>query len=263
MPRTSEPAHDSVMSHSAKGLDPVDIHAVAILLDVDGTVLDIAPTPGAVMVPVELMRVLARLSTAMCGALAFVSGRLIADLDGIFAPLRLPCVGAHGAEVRLPDGSVMQFATTLAPDLVARLASLARAHAGVLVEDKGYSVAIHYRLAPELGPTILSEVRRIRAEFPDQALELLPGKSVVEVKRPKFDKGTGVRALMAHEPFAERRPIFIGDDVTDEPCFEVVKDYGGVGLSVGRDIAGALGRFERPADVRRWLRRVAADVDAS
>lgn len=249
------------MSDSAIALGSVDLQTTAILLDVDGTVLDIAPTPRAVMVPVELRRVLARLNTETSGALAFVSGRLIADIDDMFAPLQTPCVGAHGAEVRLPDGSVMQFAAPLPPDLVARLASLANVHPGVLVEDKGYSVAVHYRLAPEVGPAIVSEVRKIRADFPDQALELLPGKSVIEVKRPRFDKGTGVRELMTHEPFAERRPIFIGDDVTDEPCFEAVKEYGGVGLSVGRDIAGALGRFDGPADVRQWLRRVAADVD--
>ncbi len=250
------------MTDSAIGLGSVDLRTTAILLDVDGTLVDIAPTPRAVTVPVELRRVLARLSTAMSGALAFVSGRLIANIDEMFTPLRSPCVGAHGAEVRLPDGSVMRFATALAPDLVARLASLADAHPGALVEDKGYSVAIHYRLAPELGPTIMSEVRRICAGFPDQAIELLPGKAVIEVKRPRFDKGTGVRELMTHAPFADRRPIFVGDDVTDEPCFEVVKNYGGVGFSVGRDMAGALGRFDAPADVRQWLRRVAAEVDS-
>lgn len=251
------------MSDAAAAPRLVDLRASAILLDVDGTVLDIAATPYAVTAPDELKRVLTRLSNATAGALAFVSGRPIADLDRIFAPLKLPSVGGHGAEVRLSDGSIMRFANPIMPELANRLAQIADAHPGVLVEDKGYGIAIHYRLAHELGPEIVAEVKRICAELPESGIELLPGKYVIEVKRAAFDKGTGVRALMAHAPFAGRKPIFIGDDVTDEPCFEVVNDYGGVGLSVGRIMTGALGIFDRPADVRRWLSRIAGEADPS
>lgn len=235
----------------------IDLRNSAILLDVDGTVLDIAPTPNAVTVPAELRGVLERLRAETGGAVAFVSGRPIADLDAIFAPMRFPCIGGHGAELRLADGSLVRFADKLPVALVRRLADLADEATGILVENKGYSVAVHYRLAPERGTEIANAVANICKEFAQQPLQILPGKSVVEVKAVAVNKGTGVRELMKYPPFAGRRPVFIGDDVTDEPAFAAVAEQGGIGLSVGRDIEGAAGRFDGPADVREWLGRIA------
>jgi trehalose 6-phosphate phosphatase len=131
--------------------------------------------------------------------------------------------------------------------------SIADDKPGVVVEDKKYSVALHYRQAPHLGHAVRDEVSAICARFPSTAIEILPGKSVVEVKQPSFNKGTAVRELMRHPPFRGRRPIFIGDDVTDEAAFAVMPEFGGIGFSVGREMNGIAGTFETPGDVRRWI----------
>jgi trehalose 6-phosphate phosphatase len=182
-----------------------------------------------------------------------VSGRPLAELDLFFAPLKLPSIAVHGAELRLADGSVTRSKTFLDPQLKADIASVADDKPGVIVEDKGYSIAVHYRQAPHLGSAVRDEISAICARFSSARLEILPGKSVVEVKQPSFNKGTAVRELMQHEPFAGRRPIFIGDDVTDEAAFEVMPEFDGVGFSVGREMQGIAGMFEAPSDVRRWI----------
>jgi trehalose 6-phosphate phosphatase len=234
-------------------IDAATLPASAVLLDVDGTILDIAPTPLEVVVPPELTVALERLSKRTRGALAFVSGRPLAELDLFFQPLKLPAIAGHGAELRLADGTVIRASTFLDPRLIADIASIADDKPGVVVEDKKYSVAIHYRQAPHLGHQVRDEVAAICARFPSSKIEILPGKSVVEVKQPAFNKGTAVRELMQHEPFRGRRPIFIGDDVTDEAAFDVLPEFNGVGFSVGREVQGIAGMFEAPRDVRRWI----------
>jgi len=146
-------------------------------------------------------------------------------------------------------GATVAFDPVAGPEL----ATIADEKPGVIVEDKKYSVAIHYRQAPHLGHEIRDEVSAICARFPSTAIEILPGKSVVEVKQPSYNKGTAVRELMRHEPFKGRRPIFIGDDVTDEAAFDVMPEFGGVACSVGREVQGIAGMFDAPDDVRRWL----------
>jgi trehalose 6-phosphate phosphatase len=234
-------------------IDAVTLPARAVLLDVDGTILDLAPTPLEVIVPPDLTVALERLSKRVGGALAFVSGRPLAELDLFFAPLKLPAIAGHGAELRLADGSVRRATTFLDPELKAEIATIADDKPGVVVEDKGYSIAVHYRQVPHLGHEIRDEVSAICARFSSARLEILPGKSVVEVKQPSFNKGTAVRELMQHAPFNGRKPIFIGDDVTDEAAFEVLPEFEGVGFSVGREVQGIAGMFETPGDVRRWI----------
>ncbi len=234
-------------------IDAATLPSSAVLLDVDGTILDLAPTPLEVVVPPDLTVALERLSKRTGGALAFVSGRPLAELDLFFQPLKLPAIAGHGAELRLADGSVRRATTFLDPQLKLDLASIADDKPGVVIEDKNYSVAVHYRQAPHLGHAVRDEVAAICARFPSTAIEILPGKSVVEVKQPAFNKGTAVRELMLHEPFRGRRPIFIGDDITDEAAFEVLPDFDGIGFSVGREIQGIAGMFETPSDVRRWI----------
>ena len=234
-------------------IDALDLHLTAILVDVDGTLLDLAPTPLDVIVPPELTVALGRLNERSGGALAFVSGRPLAELDLFFAPLKLAAIGGHGAELRLTDGTVVRAKKFLDSDLKERLAALRYGKPGLVVEDKGYSIALHYRQAPQYGHIVREHVNAICAEFPSAAIEILPGKSVIEVKQPSFNKGTAVRELMRHAPFAGRKPIFIGDDVTDEAAFAVLPEFGGVGFSVGREVQGLAGVFEAPADVRRWL----------
>lgn len=234
-----------------------DLHLNAILLDVDGTLLDLAPTPLEVIVPPELTVALERLSRRTNGALAFVSGRPLAELDLFFQPLKLPSIAGHGAELRTSDGMVARANVFLDPKLKEELAAIGDDKPGVVVEDKNYSVALHYRQVPHLGHEIRDEVAAICARFPSTAIEILPGKSVLEIKQPSFNKGTAVRELMQHAPFKGRRPIFIGDDVTDEAAFAVLPEFDGIGFSVGREVQGLAGTFEQPSDVRRWLGEMA------
>ena len=234
-----------------------DLHEVALLLDIDGTIVDIAPTPTAVRVTPALKAALTRLTGLTGGALALVSGRSLDGIDRLFAPLRLAAIGGHGAEFRPGHGETAQAREPrgLAPELRRRLRALAGN--GIVAEDKGFSVALHYRLAPERAPLIFDAVKAICAEPWDAPLEALPGKAVIEIKHAGFSKATGVRELMRHAPFAGRRPVFIGDDVTDETVFAILPDLGGIGFSVGRQVAGLAGCFETPGEVRAWLERLA------
>src|SRR5882757_6933101 len=233
----------------------------AILLDIDGTLLELMPTPREVWVPPGLSKTLNRLLARTNGALAFVSGRSLNDIDLIFAPEQFPAVGGHGAEMRIdPDSeSVASHAPPMDKELKRRLAAIAKLSPGILLEDKGYSLALHYRLAPHAEKAIYAAVSLIRADLPNAPIEVLPGKCVCEIKHSGFDKASGVRELMNHEPFKGRQPIFIGDDVTDESVFAIMPDLGGVAFSVGRRAQGVAGHFDEPRDVREWLARLVDD----
>jgi trehalose 6-phosphate phosphatase len=233
----------------------------ALLLDIDGTLIDLAPTPEAIHVPRELPEHLAQLLRLTSGALALVSGRMVCDIDAIFAPFKLPAVGGHGAEMRLRPDSDVSAASVLPMDkhLKARFIAIAKADPGILVEDKGYSVALHYRLAPSMQRYIYDAVAAIRADLPEAPIEVLAGKFVVEIKHEGFSKATAVRELMTHPPFAGRHPIFLGDDVTDETVFGIMPDIDGLAYSVGRKAQGVAGHFDSPHDVRLWLARLIAD----
>jgi trehalose 6-phosphate phosphatase len=230
----------------------------AILLDIDGTLLDLAPTPREVWVPPGLAETLGRLYDRTSGALALVSGRSLNDIDLIFAPEQFPAVGGHGAEMRISADreAVATHAPPMDKELKRRLAAIARLSPGILLEDKGYSLALHYRLAPHAEKAIYAAVSLIRADLPNAPIEVLPGKCVCEIKQSGFDKATGVRELMTHEPFRGRRPIFIGDDVTDESVFAIMPDLGGLAFSVGRRAQGVTDHFDEPRDVRAWLARL-------
>ena len=241
-------------------LPSTKLRELAVLLDVDGTILDIAATPWDVAVPESLRGTLARLLDKTGGAVALVSGRPLDELDRLFAPLRLPAVGGHGAELRASAAGAAepQRARLVDGEIRDRVAEMAETAPGVLVEDKGYSLAVHYRLAPDQEPAIKQAVADIRRDWPADALEVLPGKAVIEIKPAGFDKGAGVRALMRHAPFAGRRPIFIGDDTTDETAFAVLPEFDGMGFSVGRRARGTAYCFASPAEVRGWLARLSS-----
>src|ERR1700744_317421 len=230
----------------------------AILLDIDGTLLDLMPTPREVWVPPGLRETLNGLLQKTSGALALVSGRSLNDIDLIFAPQEYPVVGGHGAEMRIStDGeAVASHAPPMEKELKMRLAGVAKLSPGILLEDKGYSLALHYRLAPHAEKAIYEAVSLIRADLPNAPIEVLPGKCVCEIKQAGFDKASGVRELMTHEPFRGRRPVFIGDDVTDESVFAAMPSLGGLAFSVGRHAQGVAGHFEEPTDVRAWLARL-------
>ncbi len=233
----------------------LDLDACALLLDIDGTLIDLAPTPRSVVVPPDLVPTLDGLLKRTSGALALVSGRSLEDIDWIFAPARYPSVGGHGAEMRLSIDSeaVAAHAPPMNPDLKRRFAAIAQMHSDILVEDKGYSFALHFRQAPHLETAIYDAVSAIRADLPNAPIEVLPGKAVCEIKHSGVTKATGVRELMSHAPFKDRRPVFLGDDVTDETVFAIMPDFDGLSFSVGRQARGVAGTFSGPSQVRRWL----------
>jgi trehalose 6-phosphate phosphatase len=238
----------------------------AVLLDIDGTLLDLMPTPREVWVPPGLARTLNRLYQRTGGALALVSGRSLNDIDLIFAPDVFPAVGGHGAEMRIEgdNDAVAAHAPPLDKELKRRLAAIAKLSPGILLEDKGYSLALHYRLAPHAEKAIYAAVSLIRADLPDAPIEVLPGKQVCEIKHSGFTKASGVRKLMTHPPFRGRKPFFIGDDVTDESVFAIMPDLDGIAFSVGRRARGVAGHFDAPSDVREFLAHLLDDErDAS
>jgi trehalose 6-phosphate phosphatase len=252
--RTQEEAGEPRAATLPRSLVP-HLSRTAILLDIDGTLLDLAPTPREVWVPPDLAANLNRLLERTSGALALVSGRSLNDIDLIFAPELFPAVGGHGAEMRLSIDSeaVATHAPPMDKELKRRLASIARLSPGILLEDKGYSLALHYRLAPHAEKAIYEAVSLIRADLPNAPIEVLPGKCVCEIKHSGFTKASGVRELMTHEPFKGRRPLFIGDDVTDESVFAIMPDFDGLAFSVGRRAQGVAGHFDSPSDVRGFL----------
>jgi trehalose 6-phosphate phosphatase len=234
--------------------DPIDLAQVAILLDVDGTILDVAATPQGVVVPASLVRTLRELHARTNGALALISGRLIENLDRLFAPLKLPCVGGHGVEWRISElAPIQRRRAELSPRLKTQVAAAGTVDPRVIVEDKGTSLAVHYRMAPERGPLIRNKIAAILDRASEEKLEMLCGKAVIEIKPPNFNKGVAVCELMKSAPFAQRIPLFVGDDVTDESVFAVMPALGGFGYSVGREMAGVAGTFGGPQDVRDWL----------
>jgi trehalose 6-phosphate phosphatase len=234
--------------------------AHALFLDVDGTLLSIAAHPDAVHVPAALLSLLERLETKLNGAVALISGRTISDLDGLFAPLKLPAAGIHGLERRGADGVVHQVAAAAQMDsLRAPLADFVDARDGLLLEDKQQSLALHYRNAPHYEAEIKTLLDRLVTESP-VPLELKRGKMVIEVKPGGANKGTAIEAYMAEAPFAGRIPVFIGDDVTDEDGFRSVNRMGGLSIRVGYD-ADSAAVYALPDEdaVIAWLQPWAAD----
>jgi len=238
-----------------------DLRKCAILLDIDGTILDLAPSPQQVWVPPRLRRTLAELHRLTGGAVALVSGRSLNDIDLIFSPLQLAAIGGHGAELRAAATALPHLrAPPLDAGLKRRLAGVTEIGPGILAEDKGYSLALHYRLAPDREATLRAAVETICESAPPDTLEILPGKRVMEIKPAGINKADAVCELMRYPPFADRNPIFIGDDTTDVPVFGVIARFGGLGFSVGRVLPDINGHFDKPESVRAWLARIVTEA---
>ena len=234
---------------------PERLAECALFLDVDGTLLDIAASPEAVVIPPDLPRVLEGLRTAMGGALALVTGREIEVVDRFFAPLKLPVAGVHGAELRLPDGTCKGTPISPAlPRITAELDAFVADRPGLLLERKGRAVAVHYRLNPEVGEEVEAFVRAVVASD-GAGLEIQPGKMVVEVRPSKVDKGLAIAVFLEEAPYAGRTPIVLGDDWTDEPGFRTVNARGGRSIRIGREKrpTEANESLPDPDAVRRWL----------
>ena len=227
----------------------------ALFLDIDGTIVDIAPTPEAVCVPESLKRNLSRLNAFLDGAVALVSGRTLASVDALFAPVELSAVGCHGAEIRRrPESKIESRGEPLSTPIKAAFADIAKLDARIRLEDKHFTFAIHYRRAPELENQLFGLVNERLAAL-DANLEVICGKAVIEIKEPGFNKGTGLMDLMSQAPFRGRHPVYFGDDSTDEDAFAVLAGLKGLGISVGRMLPGAASCVFSPADVRDWLAR--------
>jgi trehalose 6-phosphate phosphatase len=236
----------------------IDLSSTALLLDVDGTLLDIAPTPEAVVVPPALRQILGDLIERSGGAVALVSGRTIHTLDRLFAPLVAPAIGGHGAEMRLSPGAAIAETSpiVLPQSLRDRLHELAATDPRVILEDKTHSLALHYRLVPEHETFLKTAAREIALAEPADTVELLFGKYVIDIKPKQFSKGLAVCELMCHQPFADRTPLFIGDDTTDESVFAILPGLNGTGYAVGKPVAGTHGTFGTSQDVRTWLTEI-------
>jgi trehalose 6-phosphate phosphatase len=223
----------------------------ALYLDFDGTLVDLAPTPDAVRPAIGLVGVLTELHRRLGGAVAIVSGRRLESVDHWLAPLQLCGAGLHGAQMRLtPDltdqGSSPQEVARLVQELRATYASDSR----ILVEDKGASVALHFRLAPEREAECSALMRRLALAH---GLDVLNGHAVVEARPRGVNKGVGVHRLDEVAPFAGRTPVFVGDDTTDEDAILVVQALGGFGVRVGPAHSAANHRLADVAAVHRWL----------
>jgi trehalose 6-phosphate phosphatase len=228
---------------------------IGLFLDVDGTLLDIAPRPDAVEVTPGLLDDLAAVERALDGALALVSGRPIAELDRLFAPLRLNASGVHGAELRRRDAMALLASGRLGDDAWCALNRLLEEFPGSYAENKRVSFAVHY---PDPGTDVarlqhalLCLMEGITAS--GKSLKLLAGHAVFEVQLPGFDKGRAIEWFMTEEPFAGRKPVFVGDDEIDRAGFDMALALGGFAFSVGIELPGLNGVFAGPGAVRAWL----------
>lgn len=228
-----------------------------VFLDVDGTLLEIAARPGDVRVDDSLRELLAQLGATLRGAIALVSGRPITQLDQLFAPQRWPAAGLHGLERRDASGRIhrAKAVVTALPQLVAELARVVDRVPGAFIEDKGLAVAVHYRAAPEARDDLRAAVAAIVQRL-DRGLSVLEGQMVLEIVPEGARKARAVRAFLREPPFAGRRPIFIGDDVTDSGALREVERFGGLSVVVGCDVP-AMRKAEGPGEVRRLLSRLA------
>ena len=235
----------------------------ALLLDLDGTLLDIAPTPDAVVVPPGLLPSLRRLRELFGDAVAVVSGRPIAQIEALLEAVPYAVAGEHGGAIRHAPGAAPER-----PDLpalpegwVEQAGRLAAGWQGVLLERKAHGFVLHYRLEPAAGPALHQGLRSILAS--DAGLEsdagrftLMPAHMAWEVKPRAADKGRAVHRLMARPPFAGRVPVYVGDDVTDEDGIRAAQELGGLGLRVQE-------RFGDAAGVRAWLTALASTPTAA
>ena len=228
--------------------------SLALFLDIDGTLVPIAPTPAEVRPSPDLPRLLTHAATDLSSALAIVSGREITSIDQVTQGVVPYAAGSHGAEFRLGLGQAIlrpgpqPDIAGLESEVLARMGDWP----GLLIEPKRAGIAVHYRLAPALGPRVREELESLLAARPQSDLALLQGDHVVEVRSPAHNKGEAVRRIMKETAFHGRRPVFIGDDVTDEDGFLAVQELGGTAVIVGE---------RRPTLATRKLGSVAAVLE--
>lgn len=226
----------------------------AFFLDVDGTLVDIADTPSDVRVDTCLLDLIRQLHETTGGAVALISGRSISNLESLLGMPHLPIAGQHGLERRGSDRRLWIHPTPPIAKHAIRdaLAPVLTRHPALLLEDKGLTLALHYRQAPHLAAYARRLMATLIAEQGDE-LEVQYGKQVVEAKPAGIDKGSAIAEFLAAPPFRGRQSVFIGDDLNDEHGFAVVNRLGGISIKVGTGSSDARFRLPTVAAVRRWL----------
>ena len=245
---------------TAPDIDTIPARTTAFFLDVDGTLLGFKSRPEEVVADAGLIALLEALAEAAAGALALVSGRMIADLDRIVAPLVLPAAGLHGADIRFADGARAHVDAGAMDPVRAPVAAFVAARPGLMLEDKGATLAIHVRHAPDRAAEALAFLESLAGP----GLVVQAGNLVAELKPAACDKGTAILALMETAPFKGRRPLFVGDDLTDEHGFTAVLARGGVAIKVGPPGVPTVAPFRvhDPAATRALLRALCPLADS-
>jgi trehalose 6-phosphate phosphatase len=231
----------------------------AYFFDFDGTLVELAPTPDGVLVQPQVIDLLSALRHQTNGAVAILSGRGIDSIDSFLGLPDLPIAGLHGAERRDANGDTQRvgFNDERLLRMEQDLAEVVRLNPGMLLEIKGAAVALHYRNAPDREPVARAATTRLVADYPG-AYVLQPGKMVYEIKPKDVDKGRALRAFLGEPPFAGRKPVFAGDDLTDEKGFVVVNEYGGLSIKVGGGDTIARSRLESVNALIQWLASIVA-----
>jgi trehalose 6-phosphate phosphatase len=244
----------------AASMQPPYPQRPALFLDVDGTLLEIVARPQDVRVDQALRHQLQRLQAGVGGALALVSGRPIEELQRLFAPLELPMAGLHGLERRAADGrtTIVGLGGGAIAEARAALRRYVAAHPGLLLEDKGATLAVHYRLLPALEAGVERTCEDVAADLGPE-FHVQTGLLVREIKPRVADKGTALDEFMAESPFASRRPVAIGDDHTDLDAFRAAERHGGMGIAVG-DRIKARWQLAGPRALRAWLTMLAERI---
>lgn len=235
------------------------LDGAALFLDFDGTLVELAETPDAILVPEGLAPLLDRLHRLLDGRLAIVSGRSIEDLERHLPLSGVAYSGSHGLELRLPDGTRLPLSVPLGLDDVrGKVARFASRDPGLLVEDKPAGIALHYRRAPALGSAVAEYMAGLAR---DHGWTVQRGNMVVELRPTGATKGDALRAFMTEPAFVDARPVFVGDDLTDEHGFEAARTLGGVGVLVGPERQTAAS-FALPSvkAVAQWLAEAAREA---
>lgn len=242
---------------------PVPDSALAYFFDIDGTLVGIAESPGEVRVEPGLRRSIEALYQSTGGAVALITGRGISDVDRLFPGFRLPIAGQHGIERRNASGEISRhpFPSGRLDAVRRRLAEIVARHPGLVLEDKGLSLALHYRKAPKLAGYAHRVVRSLATGL-GKSYCVQSGKRVAEIRPTGRDKGTAIREFMSELPFRGRKPLFLGDDATDEYGFAAVNRLGGQSIKVGPGRTRARWRLRDVGAVRSWLQRGQPEPEA-
>jgi trehalose 6-phosphate phosphatase len=251
--RLSKPGQDRNFKHLAVRPPPPPSITDALFLDFDGTLVELAERPSPVQVPPDLPALLACAAAAVGEALAIVSGRRLASIDALLTPMRFSGAGLHGAELRTDPRETAPPLESALDGAGQWLAARIDGDTALWLEDKGAALALHYRGAPQRAD---DAERLLRDAVAGLEVEVIAGKYVFEARPRGVDKGGAVRALMQRPPFTGRRPIYVGDDATDEDGINAAQSLGGVGIKVGDGGSAAAFHLENPVAVRVWLAAV-------